>query len=526
MPLKFDFQVSAYVTFSNHNEALNAIKHLDNTVQDGHVLRCSFGTTKYCNSFLQGRECTIPDCMYLHKIQETEDTYLRAQLSKGQDSRSRAEFHDKTHPQFMQAQQEQARPPEVKLHTEYRPNNRDHSNQSVALPAPLPRASSVNSKRGSQEQASSRTAMAQPAIPIPRPAAPKQLQAPKQQQVSPPAIAAIGMRDKGTSKAGSDGSAPSVSNSDPVVPNEPSSAPRIAPGMAWDCAAEPPKVRADNNLPSAVAPTDQVASAASAALSSDSLFSAFANSQHQQQQPGTAGVVGDQLWGQDWGGQSNANPTGQVFGGPAGFSLWGNTPAAAPAPLGMGGSVDPWRTAPNNEPMPAPQAQPQDWQSAFRALLPDVNVHFESSVPPQPQQPSNLPVAAANSNQNESGNIWGAGFAPFGSPTAEQQSGANNGTSDSSFATTWNLPAMLQPPGGSDALGSNSNEANSLWQSGAFGISVPNLPAPQPLESSGDRTAATNSSGNNINSGNNGNGGSNRRTRGGKKRGGKNKNNS
>lgn len=34
--------------------------------------RASFGTTKYCNTFLRYVPCTTPDCLFLHDVHEDE----------------------------------------------------------------------------------------------------------------------------------------------------------------------------------------------------------------------------------------------------------------------------------------------------------------------------------------------------------------------------------------------------------------------------------------------------------------------
>ena len=58
---------SAYVTFSKPSEASIAILSLDETMIDNHLVRASFGTTKYCSFFLKGRECTNKECLFLHR---------------------------------------------------------------------------------------------------------------------------------------------------------------------------------------------------------------------------------------------------------------------------------------------------------------------------------------------------------------------------------------------------------------------------------------------------------------------------
>lgn len=65
--------VSVYITFAYKEDAKAAIQVLDGYWLDGHHLRASFGTTKYCNNFIRGVPCNNPDCVYLHDIGEDED---------------------------------------------------------------------------------------------------------------------------------------------------------------------------------------------------------------------------------------------------------------------------------------------------------------------------------------------------------------------------------------------------------------------------------------------------------------------
>lgn len=58
--------VSVYITFVHKNDAKAAIHALDGHWMDQHVLRASFGTTKYCNNFIRVRYyhnfCIISVC--------------------------------------------------------------------------------------------------------------------------------------------------------------------------------------------------------------------------------------------------------------------------------------------------------------------------------------------------------------------------------------------------------------------------------------------------------------------------------
>ena len=68
---------SGYVTYSKPSEASIAILALDDTVVDNHLIRASFGTTKYCSFYLKNMECTNKDCLFLHKKASESDIIKR-----------------------------------------------------------------------------------------------------------------------------------------------------------------------------------------------------------------------------------------------------------------------------------------------------------------------------------------------------------------------------------------------------------------------------------------------------------------
>lgn len=73
--------VSAYVTFIHREDAKAAIQALDGYLLDStHLLRASFGTTKYCNSFVRGVPCSNPECVYLHEIGDDEDRFTKEEI--------------------------------------------------------------------------------------------------------------------------------------------------------------------------------------------------------------------------------------------------------------------------------------------------------------------------------------------------------------------------------------------------------------------------------------------------------------
>ena len=72
---------SAYVTLYKPNETSIAKLNLNNTKIYNHVIRASFGTTKYCSYYLKGIECSNKDCLFLHKKAEENDIIRRGDLT-------------------------------------------------------------------------------------------------------------------------------------------------------------------------------------------------------------------------------------------------------------------------------------------------------------------------------------------------------------------------------------------------------------------------------------------------------------
>ena len=74
--------VSAYVTFNNIADAGECIYALENYVCRGHQIKASFGTSKYCSSYLGGQKCTNPDCMYLHYTGDPDDSFAKDEIQQ------------------------------------------------------------------------------------------------------------------------------------------------------------------------------------------------------------------------------------------------------------------------------------------------------------------------------------------------------------------------------------------------------------------------------------------------------------
>ena len=68
---------SAYITYSNEKEASFAILAVDSLLIEGKLIRAFFGTTKYCNYFLNNFSCpNEAKCMFLHKLVNDKDIII------------------------------------------------------------------------------------------------------------------------------------------------------------------------------------------------------------------------------------------------------------------------------------------------------------------------------------------------------------------------------------------------------------------------------------------------------------------
>ena len=68
---------SAYITFSKSEEAAYTILSVDSIKIDNQLVRAFFGTTKYCNHFLNNFKCFNSErCMFLHYIVNKDDIIL------------------------------------------------------------------------------------------------------------------------------------------------------------------------------------------------------------------------------------------------------------------------------------------------------------------------------------------------------------------------------------------------------------------------------------------------------------------
>ena len=68
---------SAYITYSNEREAAFAILCVDSLLIEGKIIRVFFGTTKYCNHFLNNNLCpNVDKCFFLHKLVSDNDIII------------------------------------------------------------------------------------------------------------------------------------------------------------------------------------------------------------------------------------------------------------------------------------------------------------------------------------------------------------------------------------------------------------------------------------------------------------------
>lgn len=58
-----------------------AILAIDNIEVDDHILRASYGTTKYCTFFLKNCDCPNKDCLYLHNLADDSDIINRDDMN-------------------------------------------------------------------------------------------------------------------------------------------------------------------------------------------------------------------------------------------------------------------------------------------------------------------------------------------------------------------------------------------------------------------------------------------------------------
>ncbi|PWN32786.1 uncharacterized protein FA14DRAFT_125851, partial [Meira miltonrushii] len=70
--------IGIYVTYVRKEDAARAIIAIDGSKgDDGRTVRASYGTTKYCTTYLRNLPCTNPICTYLHEPGEEADSFTK-----------------------------------------------------------------------------------------------------------------------------------------------------------------------------------------------------------------------------------------------------------------------------------------------------------------------------------------------------------------------------------------------------------------------------------------------------------------
>jgi CCR4-NOT transcription complex subunit 4 len=73
-----------YITYHRREDAARAIAAVDGTASpggDNEVVRASYGTTKYCISFLRNLPCTNHGCLDLHEWGDEKDCFTKEDLA-------------------------------------------------------------------------------------------------------------------------------------------------------------------------------------------------------------------------------------------------------------------------------------------------------------------------------------------------------------------------------------------------------------------------------------------------------------
>ena len=78
--IKYGPTYSAYITYNDPKEASIAILSIDKIIVDNYLIRASFGTTKYCQYYLEKNKCINKNCVYLHKKANPEDIIKKEDL--------------------------------------------------------------------------------------------------------------------------------------------------------------------------------------------------------------------------------------------------------------------------------------------------------------------------------------------------------------------------------------------------------------------------------------------------------------
>lgn len=73
-----------YITYHRREDAARCIGAVDGSASPGggsEIMRASYGTTKYCMSFLRGVNCPDHNCMNLHEWGDEKDCFTKEDLT-------------------------------------------------------------------------------------------------------------------------------------------------------------------------------------------------------------------------------------------------------------------------------------------------------------------------------------------------------------------------------------------------------------------------------------------------------------
>ena len=71
---------SAYLTFNSARESAIAILSVDQFVLNDRMIRASFGTSKFCQFFLNNQKCNNRDCLFLHELRADLEAYTKEDM--------------------------------------------------------------------------------------------------------------------------------------------------------------------------------------------------------------------------------------------------------------------------------------------------------------------------------------------------------------------------------------------------------------------------------------------------------------
>lgn len=160
--------VGAYVTYHRKEDAARAIAAVDGSVNEGRVLRASYGTTKYCTAYLRNQPCQNAGCMYLHEPGEDVDSFTKEDLATIQHNAKLGLNH--LSPALSRSSAAQSRPvreagPTLMESQQSQQSSSDAYNDSSALPVTASWAKSTAPGSVPSQSSPEAAVKATPAIP-------------------------------------------------------------------------------------------------------------------------------------------------------------------------------------------------------------------------------------------------------------------------------------------------------------------------------------------------------------------------